>query len=140
VLVEAQLAARTDHPPQLRQGARLVGHRAQHQHCHGGVEGAVLEGQVVGHRVDHPNRAARLACGVYRLGAQVGLRLDGDELRDRVRVVLEVRSAARADFDHPSAQPRHGVASELPLLVALLGRDEGGELREQRMLDLGPHV
>ena len=38
VLVEAQLASGPDHPAQLREGDRLVRHRAQHERRDAGIE------------------------------------------------------------------------------------------------------
>ena len=52
VLVEAQLAGGTQHPAGLGERSRLIGHRAEHQREHGGVEARVVGGQLIGDAVD----------------------------------------------------------------------------------------
>jgi hypothetical protein len=48
LLVEAQLAAAAQYAPKLGQRVLLVGHRAEHEACDGGVERPLVSGQVVG--------------------------------------------------------------------------------------------
>jgi hypothetical protein len=95
---------------------------------------------VVGDRVDHRDGTARLTRGLERLRAQVLLRLDRDDRGDRLGVVREVRAAARADLDDPSAQALERLAAQLALGVALVGGDPGGEAGEERVVDRGGHV
>jgi hypothetical protein len=124
---------------QLRQRGRLIGHRAQHQHGDGGIEAAVFERQPVGDRIDDRDRPAARVRRLDRLRAQVRLRLDRDQLGDRVGVVREVGPAPRADLDHPAAQAGERLAPVVALHISLARRQEGRDAGEQRMLHLCGH-
>ena len=73
MLVEAQLAARAQHAPQLGERMRLVGHRAQDETRDGGVERRIVGGQPVGDAVEDldPNvaRAAAARARSRRYGS-----------------------------------------------------------------------
>jgi hypothetical protein len=100
VLVEAQLAVRLEHTPDLPQGARLIRHAAQHQAHHHGIEAGVREGQVVDVGVEHG------PAGGLGPRAQRRLRLDRGQL-DRGGIAGKVAPVARADLQDPAVQAAH---------------------------------
>jgi hypothetical protein len=112
MLVEAQLAARSDHAMQLGQRGCLVGDRAQHQGGHAGVHGAARERDRFCGAVDDGHRYGSLAGRLDRQAPQVGLGFDGDDLGDGVWVVGEVEPAAGADLDDSARE-----AGEEPLTM-----------------------
>ena len=69
MLIEAQLAAGTDHATQVSERRADVGHGAQHRRHDGGVESLMLERELPGQAVDDVD-ARWLACGVDRALAQ----------------------------------------------------------------------
>jgi hypothetical protein len=80
----------------------LIGHRAQHQRCDGGVHAGIGTGQGIGGAVDHADGDGSLVGGGFGQGAEVRLRLDGEQLGDRWRVVGEVKAVAGADLQNPA--------------------------------------
>ena len=140
VLVEAQLSARAHDPVELGERRGLGGDRAEHQHRHGGVEVAVLEGQAISNRVDHPDRPPGFARRLGRLRAQMRLGLNGHQLRDRVGVVGEVGPASGSDsITRPRSPPIVSRRLSTSTAPSLRG-DECRESREQRMIDLSGHA
>ena len=110
MLVEAQLAAGAQHAVQLRQRGRLVGHRAEHQARDRDVDRLVLRRKAIGGGVHDGHGDVCRSGGLDRLAAQIGLRLDGDDLADVRRVQAEVRARAGAELQHPAAQPAQQLA------------------------------
>ena len=112
VLPEADLTARHEHSVELSQRSRRVGNAAEKPHDNGGVEGAVLRGQsrgIAGHDVDRDRRRVGPPCG-SRTSRRVGL--DGQQMFDLVRVVLERAAVAAADLDHAPAQSAERLTTE----------------------------
>jgi hypothetical protein len=122
VLVEAQLAAGTQHAADLREGGGRVRDGAEHERRHCGVEGRVRQWQLFGRAGDDPHRDWRGRRRVAGHGLQVRLGLDGHDLRDRRRVVREVRTGAGADLDDAALH----ACEQLP---AVLGHAELLHLR-----------
>ena len=100
MLIEAQLTAGAQHPPQLRQRVRLVRHRAEDQAGDGGVERGIGGGQVVGDTADDLDPDFRVGGGRARTFAQIRLRFHGNDLIDRRGVVGEIAARPGADLDH----------------------------------------
>jgi hypothetical protein len=59
-------------------------------------------GQGIGGAVDYADGDGRLLGGGFGQGAEVRLRLDGEQLGDCWRVVGEVEAAAGADLQDPA--------------------------------------
>ncbi|HEY5286079.1 MAG TPA: hypothetical protein VIJ50_03130 [Solirubrobacteraceae bacterium] len=59
MLVEAQLAAGTDHTVELRERTLLVGYGAEHERDDPGVEGLRLAGKTIGVTMGHSDRDGR---------------------------------------------------------------------------------
>ena len=121
VLPEVQPAAGPEHPVQLGQRRALVGHAAEHERDDGGVEGAVVRGDALGQPVDHGDRHRGPRGRSDRVLPQVRLRLDGQHLVDRRRVVREVRAGARTDLDDPPGEARQQPRAVLGGPVRLHG-------------------
>src|SRR4051794_26128061 len=97
VLVEAKLAAWPQDTVKLTERRGLVRHGAQHEAHDRRVDRSVLERKAVRDGVDDADgrgRSLRVAFGAL---AEVRLRLDRDDFRDRRREVREVGAVARAD-------------------------------------------
>jgi hypothetical protein len=105
VLVEAQLATRPDHASQLGQGRVSIGHAAEQSGRDAGVERRIGRRQGVGHARLDSHGVRRVAGCSLRHRAQMRLGLDCQDLGDGGRIVAEVNTAPRADFDHTPAQP-----------------------------------
>lgn len=113
VFPEAELTAGYEHSVELSKCSRRVGQAAEKPHDNGGVEGAVLRRQSGGiaiHDVDLDPRRVGAPCG-GRTSRRVGL--DGQQMFDFRRVVLERAAVATADLDHPSAQSAERLTTEL---------------------------
>src|SRR5437588_11582331 len=102
MLVEAQLSAWAQDALNLGKCRALVVDRAKHQRADGDVEGVVLGGQAVREAGLHPDRKWRRRGLFGRLGAQRVLGLDGQQLIERGRVVVEVDHVARTYHEHLS--------------------------------------
>ena len=113
VLIEAQLAARSDDAVELGQSAILVGDRAEHEARNRGVDALGVERQFVGDAREDPDRHRR-DCGCFRRGRPQGrLRLDRDHVNDRGRVVGEVEALPGAELEHRPAKAFQESASVL---------------------------
>ena len=119
---------------------QLLRNRAQDQGRHPGIEGCVIGGQVVCDDVDdrggNPSR-----CGSLRgQFTQPRLRLDGEQLGDRVGVMDEVQTVSSPDLDHAARQRGQQPPPVLLGAPALgLGRDSRIQPGEERMADIGTH-
>jgi hypothetical protein len=89
VVVESQLAAGAKHSAHLGQGGLLVGDRAQHQRGHHSVEGPILEGQLLGPVVEHPDGGRGTGGGPLDQTAQVWFGFGGYHLVDTGGIVVE---------------------------------------------------
>jgi hypothetical protein len=94
VLVEAKLAAGAQHPAGLVQRGRLVGHRAQDQGGDDGVDRLVLHWRVLGEGADDLDGHRSLRGRALRVGAQMALGLDGDDLLNGRGIQREVGAVA----------------------------------------------
>ena len=98
VLEEPQLTARAQDAADLGEGPRQVSYAAQHQGDHGRVEGLALDRERLRDARDHVDGHVGAQGRGHRQLPQAALRFDGDDLRDRARIVGEVQSVARADL------------------------------------------
>src|SRR5262249_45083092 len=89
---------------ELAQGQRRVRDRAEHQAGDRGVEASACQRKRGGDAVAHadPHRCA--ARGLDGSLAEVGLRLERDDLVDRRGVVLEVHAVAGPDLHYPAGK------------------------------------
>ena len=117
MLVEAQPAAGSDDPANLRQGALLVGDRAEDQRRDRGVEGLIGGGERAGNPVDYLDLDRRLGGRLDRRLAQQRLRLDRKHPLNGIGVEGEVEAVTGADLDHLAFQPGKQLATVLVLLV-----------------------
>ncbi len=99
VLVEAQLAARADQAEELGECGALVGHAAENERGHAGVERCVARGEPIRDAVDHLDRYRRAGGRFTGSLAQVGLRLDRENVADLWWIRLEVQAVSGADLD-----------------------------------------
>jgi hypothetical protein len=113
VLEEAQLAARSQHPPQLGQRAHRIGDRAQHEAAHRRIEAAIRERQRLGRRVDDRDVDRNPLSRRGQALPQIWLRLQSDDLVDRGGIVREVRAGAGADLEHAARQALEQPAPSL---------------------------
>lgn len=73
--------------------------------------------------------------------AQVRLRLNGDDLGHRCRVVSEVETVAGAHLDDPSREPGETLVTVLSATLGFGGlADPGVDTGKDRMVDLGGHA
>jgi hypothetical protein len=86
-------------------------------------------GSSAGHRgaVDHADGDGSLLGGGFGQGAEVRLRLDGEQLGDRWRVVGEVEAVAGADLQDPAGQAGEEGAAVLEGALGVHGRAGPGE-------------
>ncbi len=136
VLIEAELTAGTHYAAQLGQRLCLVGDRAQHEAGDSGVEGPIACGEPGVGAVDDGDPDRRLRSLGPGLLAQVGLRLDGDDLAHTLRVVDEVRAIAGAKLEHPSRESGEQLTPMRFGLRRLVPTQQRVEAREERMVDL----
>ncbi len=100
MLVEAQLAARSQHAVQFAQAGRDVLDGAQHPGRDGDIERGVAERQALGGRVDDLHRDRCDRRGQLGTLPEVRLRFDRDEIDHRTReVVAEADAGAGADLE-----------------------------------------
>src|SRR5947209_9839301 len=124
MLIEAKLAARTEHPGKLGERLALVWYRAQHSTGDDDIDRIGLEPERGGdarHDLDGDRSVDR---GRRSLGAQIRLRLDSDQLRDAVGVVLEVDAVAGPDLHHPSPHAGQELSAQLLLSVPTIASAE----------------
>jgi AhpD family alkylhydroperoxidase len=138
MLVEEQFAAGAEHAPQLGERVRLVGHRAEDEASDGAIARRILGGQVVGDAVENldPNVGSRGA-GRTRSLAQIRLRLHGQHLLDRGRIVGEVAARTRTDLDHAARQPSQKLVPVAAYLCRLMPAHQRPKPREYRMVHGG---
>ena len=142
VLVEAKLIAGANHPAKLREGALLVGDRAEDQRGDPGVERLIGGGELADDFLDHLDLNRRLGGCLDRRFAPQRLRLDGEHSLHGVGIEGEVEAVTGADLDHLSRQPGKQLAAVLVLLAGGRPHVEAGEqrvvadllLREPRVL------
>ena len=104
VLVEAELAARAEHPAYLRESRLLIGDRTQHQGSNRGIEPAVLDWKLLGAALHDPDRHGRRLRRLLGQTPEVRFRFDGHHLSHRVGIVTEAKAAATADLDDAARQ------------------------------------
>ena len=100
VLQEEQLPAGSQHAMDLAQRARLVVDAAQHECGDDGVEGIVLERQILGRRAQHPSLRDVLAGVALEPADHRRSGFREDEGFNASVVEGEVRPGAGADLEH----------------------------------------
>ncbi len=119
MLVEAQLAAWTDHAVKLRERRVLVGHGASTSATTPASKRLCLAWEAVGDAMRNGDRDRRLGSSALRAFAQVALWLDSNHLTYGCQVVAKVR-AAGAHLDHPALQTHEQRAAMLGAAATLL--------------------
>jgi hypothetical protein len=80
-----------------------------------------------GGAIDHADGDGSLLGGGFGQGAEVQLRLDGEQFGGRWRVVGEVEAAAGADLQDPAGQAGEESAAVLERALGVHGRADPGE-------------
>jgi hypothetical protein len=119
-----------EHTRNLRQGDLLIRDAAQHQSHHRGVKRRIRERQMLCRRVDELGATLQGVNPLTKASAHVLVRLGKDQHRHRLRIVRNVQSSARTDFDGRAVRPGEELA---PLLT------QAGRLRSLvgRVIDRG---
>ncbi|EUA10233.1 hypothetical protein I553_3839 [Mycobacterium xenopi 4042] len=104
VLEKAKLPGRFQRPTDFAECGAGVGDRTQHQRGHRSVECVVLHRQRGGVTGNHSHPHRRVRSGSFGQAPQVAFRFNRHYLGDRIGVVAEVHTVARADLDHPPGQ------------------------------------
>ena len=122
MLVEPELATRSQDPPRLVEHATRIGDAAQDAGEHHGVHRRVRQWYVLGEALTnlHGDRST-LGC-LHRSLTQSSLGFDRNELRDRAWVVGERDSAPGTDLYHTSRQAAQQLTTPFRASATLLDR------------------
>ncbi len=149
VLPEAKLAAGSQHASQLGERSCGVGHRAEDTHHDRRVERLVRGVERDGHAGDDVDRRGGRLRPRLRSGARGRVGLDGKDVLDLGRVVLEGAPVPGADLEHAPAEAREQACAKLALdgigTASLPPLEESGEAGllgpvERRLRAHGPSL
>ena len=103
VLIEPKLATRSNYAAKLPQSTILVANRTEDQRDNSNVEGFVFCGQIFGEPVNNMDMGRRGFRLCLTKLPQSRLRLNGNNLGNRARIVAKVLPVAGPHFNHPAS-------------------------------------